>query len=116
MNTNDQILIILAVLGLFFIYKFSFRNKNKEDEVIKIEKIGFKHDTSLSSEDNYKEYIKLAAKKEKINKDQVFDFFVKNHEKLKLSYVYETCKILHVNNIIKLFEKAEKEILEDPNY
>lgn len=89
------ITLLFALITLFYFYLFAKPKKQEE----------FVTDKSKSSEDDFIEYIKLAAKKEKIRKRDFKHFCISRHTELREKYVTETRRALLVNNIEKLLKK-----------
>ena len=77
-----------------------------EEEPIVFTKTGYASDSKLNNEDDFIAYACKYAETKKCPKDsgqKVFDFLLNNLEAMRLGYVFETGKVLMINNIPTTF-------------
>jgi len=119
------VIAIFFLVGSALLFR-KFRKKDKQKdfyledpEPVNIVKIGFKANTEIPSNLDIQNYMILytdkffeKAKSGSVTEQEVFEFFVKNFESIRLNYVFEAQRVLMVNNVPALFKSAAKAYVE----
>ncbi len=103
------ILSVLFVAIIIAIVLFTRRRENSKIETVPLRNVP--HIKIAECESDFIQFICKCARNEKVETDSiesVEQYFVKNFQSLKLSYVYQTKSILALNNIPKVLHTAAK--------